>query len=189
MKKQLITIVLIISCVSISFGQGEVVKKYFTKFENDETFTKISVNSKMFSLFSDLENTSEEDIDDFLEAVSKLKGMKALVSEQVANPKSLYENAISDIEKEGYEELMTVQDAEENVKMVIKEKNNIIKELLIVVGGKEKFILLNIYGEIDIKTISKLAGSMSIRGVKYLKHLNNGENKNPHHRRKHQHKN
>ena len=168
MKKIVLTI-MTVSIVSLAFSQ-EVVTKYMDKYENDETFTKVSVSSKMFSLFAEMEG-SEEDEQLFYDITSKLKGMKVVASEKVSKPKELYSGAVSDVEKAGFEELMTVKDAEENVKISIKEKSGTIEELIMVMGGKEQFAMVSIFGEIDLKQISKLASLMRVNQLKYLKNL------------------
>lgn len=174
MKKIVLTLI-ILSVVSYSFGQGAVVTKYFDKFANDETFTKVSVSSKMFALFTEMEGNTEDE-KEFLDVISKLKGMKVVASEKVSSPKALYDGAVADITKAGYEELMTVTDAEENVRISIKEKAGIIEELILVAGGKEKFALVSLYGEIDLKQVSKLASMMRMNELKYLKNLDEDKN-------------
>ena len=166
--KKLVFVITLLSITSLAFGQ-QVVTKYMDKYEGDETFTKVSVSSKMFSLFSEMEG-SEEDEQLFYDITSKLKGMKVVASEKVSNPKALY-GAISDVNKAGFEELMTVKDAEENVKISIREKGGVIEELIMVAGGKEKFAMVSIYGEIDLKQISKLASLMRVNQLKYLENL------------------
>ncbi|WP_462248244.1 DUF4252 domain-containing protein [Ekhidna sp.] len=168
MKKTVLTL-MIMSIASLTFGQ-QVVTKYMDKYEDDETFTKVSISSKMFSLFTEMEGNTEDE-KEFLDVISKLKGMKIVASEKVADPNGLYNNAISDVAKAGYEELMTVKDAEENVKISIKEKDGIIEELILVAGGKEKFAILSLYGIIDLKQVSKLASMMRVSELDYLKSL------------------
>ncbi len=168
MKKTLL-ILMIMSVTTVAFSQ-QVVTKYMDKFENDETFTKVSVSSKMFSLFAEMEG-SEEDEQLFYDITSKLKGMKVVASEKVSKPKELFEEAVSDIEKAGFEELMTVKDAEEDVVISITEKNGTISELIMAAGGKERFALVSIYGEINLKEISKLASLMRVNQLKYLENL------------------
>ena len=92
--------------------------------------------------------------------------------------KKLYNAAVADVDKEGYEELMTVIDAEENVKISIKESGGKIQELILVAGGKSKFAILSLYGEIDLKKISKLASSMRIQGMQHLKKLDDDDDDN-----------
>jgi len=169
MKK--LTITFLIALIStISLGQSPLVSKYFNRYEDDETFTKVSVSSKMFALFTEMEGTSEDE-KELLDVISKLKGMKVITSDKVSDPKGLYNEAIKDVSKEGFEELMTVTDAEENVKISIKDGGGIIEELIIVVGGKEKFALISLFGEINLKQISKLASLMRMNEMKYLKNI------------------
>ena len=174
--KKLIAIIIILGAGNVALGQGAVMTKYFEKFSSNEDFTKVSVSSKMFSLFTELDANTEDE-KEFLEAISKLKGLKAVVGEDVDAEESrkLYNSAIADVDKEGYEELMTVTDAEENVKISIKEQGGKIEELILVAGGKSKFALLSLYGEIDLKKISKLASSMRIQGMHHLKNLDEDE--------------
>ncbi|MEM6737481.1 MAG: DUF4252 domain-containing protein [Bacteroidota bacterium] len=167
--KKIVLILLTYLSITVTEGQT-VINKYMEKYEDDETFTKVSVNSKMFSLFSEMEG-SEKDEQLFYDITSKLKGMKVIASEKVSSPKTLYNGAVSDIEKAGFEELMTVKDAEENVKISIKDKDGIIEELIMVMGGKEKFALVSIFGEINLKQISKLASLMRVNQLKYLENL------------------
>ena len=177
--KKLVTIMVILVVGNTVFAQGAVMTKYFEKFSNNEEFTKVSVSSKMFSLFTELEaNTDDEK--EFLDAISKLKGLKAVVGEDVKpeESKKLYNSATKDIDNEGYEELMTVTDAEENVKISIKEAGGKITELILVAGGKNEFALLSLYGEIDLKKISKLASSMSINGMRHLKNVHSNDDEN-----------
>ena len=137
---------------------------------------KASISSKMFSLFTELEAGSDEE-QEFLEAVSKLKGMKILYGDSVSQSKKLYNEGIADVKKAGFEELMTVLDAEENFHFAIKEKGGIISELILVSGGKKGFSVLSLYGEIDLKNISKIARNMKIDGLSNLEKMDEDNDK------------
>jgi hypothetical protein len=86
----------------------------------------------------------------------------------------LYDQAIKDVDAQGFEELMTVLDAEENFKFSIKESGGIIEELVMVAGGKNNFVIMSLYGEIDLKNISRIARSMDVNGLDHLKKLDDG---------------
>ena len=151
-------------------AQSNIINKYFDKYSDDANFTKVTVNSKMFSLFTELA-TESEDEKDFLNAVSKIDGLKIIIADSVADAEKMFAQVCADIDKEGYEELMTVEDADEDMKFSIRENNGKIEELLMVVGGKRNFVLLSLYGEIDLKNISKIARSMKINGLENLNKL------------------
>ena len=46
-----------------------------------------------------------------------------------------------------------------------------------VTGGKKGFVVLSIYGEIDLKNISKIARNMQIKGFSKLGKLNEDNDK------------
>ncbi len=171
-----IIIILITACIGFSANaQNDVVTKLFNDYYDDENFTKISVSSKMFELFTHIE-PGDEDEEEILEAVSKLKGLKVVAADSVGNSKELYTKAIKKISKNGYDELMEVKDAQEDMKFMIKENDGIINELVMVVGGNKSFFIMSLYGEIDLKKISKLSKSMNIKGMEHLKQLDNNKN-------------
>lgn len=155
-------------------AQGALVGKYFNQFADNEDYVKVSISSKMFSLFTDLEAGSEDE-QEFLKAVSKLKGLKIIVGDSVPDSKKLYTQAMKDISSGGYEELMSVRDAGENFQFSIKEQGTKIEELIMLVGGGKQFILLSLYGEIDLKNISKIAKGMKISGFSQLEKLGHKE--------------
>jgi len=157
-------------------GQGTVITKYFNQYADNEKFTKVSVSQKMFSLFTNLEagSTAEKE---FLQAAGKLKGLKVIMADSIPNSAALYKQAVADVNKAAYEELVSVTDARGNMLFSIKESNGIISELIMVVGAKRQFIMVSLYGEIDLKNISKIAQQMHINGLDQLKHIDDGKHK------------
>ena len=164
-----LTLIFGILAISLSMmAQESLINKYFEKYSDDNNFTKVIINQKMFSLFANFEGNTEEETE-FIQAISKLERLKIIVADSCENPAKIFTTTAADMDKAGYEELMTVTDADENVKFSIKEKDGIVKELIMLVGGNEKFVLLSLYGDIDLKNISKIAGGMKINGLKNLK--------------------
>ncbi len=175
MKKILVVLVMVVSSTQL-FAQGDVISSLFEKYYDDENFTKVSVSSKMFNLFTKIE-PGDENEKEILDAISKLKGLKVLAADSVKNPKKMYDEVVKKISTNGYDELMEVKDAEENMKFMIHEKGNIINELVMVVGGKKHFVVISLYGEIDLKNISKLSKSMNVKGMEYLQNMDDHEHK------------
>ncbi len=157
-------------------GQGTVITKYFTKYADNEEFTKVSVSQKMFSMFTKLEAGSAAE-KEFMQAVSKLKGLKVLMADSIPNSMAIYKQAVADVNKAAYEELVTVNDARGNMLFSTKESNGIISELIMVAGRKNQFIMISLYGDIDLKNISKIAQQMRVPGVDQLKHIDDGKHK------------
>ncbi|MEI6577403.1 MAG: DUF4252 domain-containing protein [Bacteroidota bacterium] len=156
-------------------GQGTVIMKYFNQYADNEKFTKVSVSEKMFSLFTNLEAGSPAE-KEFLQAVSKLKGLKVIMADSIPNSAALYKQAIADVNKAGYVELVSVKNVRANIQFSIKESNGKISEL-IMVGLMNQFVMISVYGDIDLKNISKIARQMNVPGIDQLKHIDDVKHK------------
>lgn len=175
MKKISVLIVAVFAVLS-SYAQNDAISTLFTKYSQDDNFTKVSVSSKMFELFTHIE-PGDEDEEVILEAISKLKGLKALIADSIQGPKELYKEAVGKINSSNYEELMDVQGPDEDMKFMIKESGGVINELVMIVRETNSFAIICLYGEINLKSISKLSKSLNIDGVEHLEHIDNEQKK------------
>ncbi|HCR55298.1 MAG TPA: DUF4252 domain-containing protein [Cytophagales bacterium] len=162
-----------------AFAQGEAVSSFFSKYQSDDTFSQVTISSKMFGLFTNMELEDKDD-QEVLNAISKLKGLKILAKEDARNARDLYNEANKMLPKGQYEELMYVRDKEKDMRFFISEKAGKINELVMIAGGGNEFMLLTIFGEIDLKQISKIGKKMDVDGLKDLERLkdNKREQKN-----------
>lgn len=179
MKKLAGIIVLITITAGGAYAQ-DAISKFFEKYGGDNSFTQVNLSSKMFSLFTQMEADSPED-KEVLEAISKLKGLKILAKDNAQDARALYNEAFNMIPK-NYEELMTVRDKDKDMKFMIMEKNGKISELLMVMGGSSEFMVLSLFGEIDLKQISRIGKSMNVKGLENLEGMDkNKEKEKSHH--------
>src|SRR6186713_1033947 len=134
MKKLIVAGALLI-VMNGAFAQ-DAISKFFSKYQTDESFSAVTVSSKMFGLFTNMEADTPED-KEVLEAISKLKGLRILGKENTSDARRLYKEAFSLIPMKEYEELMSVRDKDKDMKFLIKESGGKISELLMVMGGTE----------------------------------------------------
>lgn len=167
--KKLVTLILTCCICSIAFAQNDAIDSFFSSYADDDNFTKVSISSKMFELLMHVEAEGEEE-KELLETITKLKGMRILVQDEVSNGEAQYKSAIKKI-KGNYEVLMTVDDNDEDMTFFIKENNGIITELLMIVGGNDNFMIMSIVGDIDLNQIAKLSRSLDIDGMENLQNL------------------
>ncbi len=176
MKKGIGLGVMMLMAIGV-FAQGEAVSKFFSKYQGDDTFSQVTVSSKMFGLFTNMELENKED-QEVLDAISKLKGLKILAKDDARNARGLYDEANKALPKNEYEELMYVRDKDKDMRFFINEKAGKISELVMIAGGSSEFMFLTIFGEIDLKQISKIGSKMDVDGLKNLERLNEKKNKN-----------
>ena len=174
MKKLMVIIVGMV--MSAQLQAQDAISRFFEKYELDTGFTHVSITSRMFGLFTNLEMETQED-QEIMDAISKLEGLKILAKENTSDGKSLYKEACSLIPNSEYDELMSVRDEGQDMKFMIKEKGGKISELLMVMGGETEFFVLSLFGEIDLKQISRISKAMDIEGLEGLEKLNDNPKK------------
>lgn len=150
-----------------SFAQEDAITKYFNKYMDDEKFSVVYISPKMFSMVSKIEIEDMEP--ELQEVIKSMKGLRILHTEQ--NALQHYNDALKTINTSEYELLLTARGEGENVRFMVKDNGDIVEELLMIVGGNEKFALLSFIGNIDLKKIGKLAKALDIDNMQYLENL------------------
>jgi len=173
MKKIVVVLVMMV-VVNGAFAQ-DAISKFFGKYQNDETFSQVTVSSKMFGLFTNMEADTPED-KEILEAISKLKGLRILGKEEARNARELYKEAFTLIPMKEYEELMSVRDKDRDMKFLIKENGGKISELLMIMGGNTQFMILSLFGEIDLKQVSRIGKKMDVKGLEHRDKMDDKKN-------------
>ena len=173
--KKLILITGIIATMAFTINaQNSAVDKLFDKYAGEDGFTSVTITKAMFSLFSNIESSEE---DDFLKATSQLDNIKILTAERKVAGLSFYKILSKELNGfKDYEELMVVKEKNSNVKFLLKRKGKIITEFLMVVSGGGDNTIICISGKIDLKTIAKISKSMNIQGLDMLGKVKNGKN-------------
>lgn len=165
---KLLSLVLTLFVMVSSQAQNDAIDRFFDNYQDNEDFTMVYVSPKMFEMFADV---AGEELDvEFQNLVKDLKGLKVLRTETDAG--SVYKAALDKIPTNEYELLMTARDDGQKINILTKTKGeNVMEELLLLVGGKEEFILVSFVGNIDLNDLAKVASSLDIDGVKHLEKL------------------
>ena len=167
MNKILSLIIALTFSLSIS-AQTDVIDKFFSSYENNDAFTVVYVSPKMFKMVSKVAEGQKDG--DITELISGIKGLKILSTEK--NGLQYYNEAIKKIPTSEYDVLLTVKDKGQNVKFLTKGSDDVVEELLLLVGGADQFTLMSFVGKLDLKKIAKLANKLDIEGSEYLDKLN-----------------
>ena len=169
MKKIIAAVVLMLVATG-GFAQ-DAISKFFSKYQADESFSQVTVSSKMFGLFTNMDADTPED-KEVLNAISKLKGLRILAKEDARNARELYKEAFTLIPMKDYEELLSVRDKDKDMKFLIKESGGKISELIMIMGGTKDFMVMTLFGEIDLKQVSRIGKKMNVEGLEKLEKMN-----------------
>jgi hypothetical protein len=155
-------------------AQTNAVDEMFNKYSEKQGFTVVSISGKMFSMFANLDE-EKKDADN---VISKLKSIRILSVEDSLLNKNLnfYSELSKKLDLSVYEELMLVKEGPDITRFLIKQKGNVISELLVITGGPGGNSLISIKGDLNLKNISDLSKSV---GIEELKSLDKIEKKDP----------
>lgn len=149
-------------------AQVDAIERFFKDYQEDQNFSVVYVAPKMFQMVSKVTDGTEDK--ELAAIVKDLKGLRILKTN--VTPDKIYKEANKRLNIKEYEELVTVRDKDSNVRFVTKETNGTINELLLLVGGKDEFVLMSFVGNIDLNKISRLAKKLDIDGAEHLEKVN-----------------
>lgn len=165
MKRQAL-IILMLTAISASLcGQKSPVDDLFDRYNGKEGFTSVYISSKMFSLLARIDSDDEE----FRNLVTRIKGIRILSLDSTAVVRGINfaSELMPGLRRNGYEELMTVREQSGDVFFMIREVGGRIAELVMITGGGGTSVV-SIQGDLDLKTIASLSGSMGIDELEEL---------------------
>jgi hypothetical protein len=168
MKKLFLS--LSVFCLTLILNaQTGPIEDMFNKYSEREGFTVVSISGKMFSMFAGQETKDKEAGD----IINRLKSIKILsVEDSLLNTNiNFYSELSKKLDISDYEELMVVKEGPDVTKFLIRQKGDVISELLIVTGGPGGNSLISIKGDLNLKSISELSKSVEIDELKSLDEL------------------
>ena len=171
MKKYIILLLLIGAAASLP-AQNKAIEQLFQKYSDRDGFTSVVITKNMFQLFANVDNPNN---DDFLRTVKNLDFIKILSIKGENDGKAFYQDIQAAIPEKDYKELMTIKETDSQVKFLILEKDGVIKELIMISGGKEESTLIWMAGIIDMKTVSKITQGMQVKGMENLEKVEKKE--------------
>lgn len=169
--KNLIVLAIII-LPFLAAAQESPAVKHFDKYSGQKGYTSVYITKYTFDFFAEL--TSEEEGEAFKENIAGINSIKVLINytpSQVLTENLFYKELLPTIPKSTYDEILLVKENEQVYRFFVKEKNSKITEFLVVAYGPIENILVIIEGDIDLKKLSKLSGTMKIEGFDHLEDI------------------
>ena len=165
MKKQALFMLMLAALSASLCAQKSPVDDLFDRYNGKEGFTSVYISSKLFSLLARIDSDDEE----FRNLVTRIKGIRILSLDSTAVVRGINfaSELMPGLRRNGYEELMTVKEQSGEVFFMIREVGGRIAELVMITGGGGTSVV-SIQGDLDLKTIASLSGSMGIDELEEL---------------------
>ena len=165
MMKKVIVLACILGAVTLGYSQDNALDQFFKSYLNDTSFTVVNISPKMFQLISEMDMKDMEP--ETKELISNIKSLRILTREK--DGLRYFQEANKKLTSNQFEEILSVREKDgENVRILIREQGEFISELILIVGGEDEFVLLDLVGKINLKTIGKLGSTINAPGLQHL---------------------
>ncbi|MCU0362587.1 MAG: DUF4252 domain-containing protein [Bacteroidales bacterium] len=174
--KRSVFFLLIAMAGSTVLGQSAAIEAMFDKYGEREGFTVVTISGKMLSMFSGQETRSDQAGN----IIGRLKSVRILTVEDSLLNRNInfYTELSKQLNLSVYEELMLVKEGPDITRFLIRQKGDIITELLVITGGPGGNSLISITGDLDIRSIANLSREMGMEDLEKLENIEKKDKKN-----------
>lgn len=163
MKRLFIAITVMILTVSMS-GQGSV-DAIFSEYDGRDGYVTVSISGGLLKLAAIIESSDEE-----LNTLAKsVTGIRVLAREEetAGRDYGFFNEVMNAIDKSEYEEYMDINSSGTRAKILVKSRDDVFTEFLMVVGGDDS-ALIQIRGKMTADDIRKFSADMGENGGKIV---------------------
>lgn len=142
-------------------AQSKAIDALQKKYKGTEDSFTLNVNGnliRMLMLFDG--NEEDKDVKEFVKGVKHLKVMR--VGDRGINRSDLT-NLKAQIRGESFDELMTLRSNDQHIDILVREKNNVVSEFILLLDSKEEFMVLDIRGNIDLAKVMAAANKVRVK--------------------------
>lgn len=166
-------IYLLLLCLPLTSMAQSLAQKVASDYEGKKGYTTVSISKSMFKMLSRIKTTDPE-YKDFQKFLSNLEGIKILIQEDaktntLKNDLALLAHSLT---KNGYEELMNINEDGNIISFKTLEKNNRIRELVMSITGEDT-VLMIISGNFLLDELTSISDNVNIGGMDQVKKLKN----------------
>ena len=155
--KKTICLICFMSLLTVLKGQ-RTIDALFDKYSGKEGFVCLSFSGDLLKLV----NIEDNEITG-CRVPADIREIRLLVQDKMGSGQvNFYNSMIKDINVRDYEELMRVRESDQDIRMLIKTEGNMIRELLLLAGGEDNF-LIQLKGNITMKEARRLSSDIKIK--------------------------
>mgnify|MGYP002592130333 FL=1 len=152
MKTKNILLLLFLCCTSICFAQN----KLFDKYSEMDNVTSVSISKAMFQMMPNFETNGLN----LMNLKGKIEGLQILTTEN----NSIKETMRNDFKKligKDHEELMKVKDGKTRATFYVKQKGDLISELIMLADTDKSFNVIRLSGNFTLQDIQEITKEMN----------------------------
>jgi len=166
------------ACLTLQLSAQNAIDTYFKAYLEHPAFDKFEVTERSFDLVAEVETDDAEE-QRVLDAIAELDGIKVISNEDTPISSEYFADAAGKFDAdETYQDLVVVEHDNHHVRLLIREDETAIYELVAVVAGDDEFVVASLYGTIDVGSLSRMMSVLRNGNMDWMKnfeHLHDGE--------------
>ena len=155
--KRVALFLLAMAIPALMMAQNDAIDKLINKYKGQEGVTVVNISPELFQIMNGMEIEDLKDQDLPLDKVTSVRILTIEDNEKLANV-NFYDELKNDFDVSNLQEVMTVDDGGEVVRMWMKNDGPNVREFLLIVGGDDN-VLIHITGDFNMNDMEALAES------------------------------
>ena len=152
MKTKNILLLLFLCCTSICFAQN----KLFDKYSEMDNVTSVSISKAMFQMMPNFETNGLN----LMNLKGKIEGLQILTTEN-NSIKETMRNDFKNLIGKDHEELMKVKDGKTRATFYVKQKGDLISELIMLADTDKSFNVIRLSGNFTLQDFQEITKEMN----------------------------
>lgn len=163
--KNILLVLFVFSLPFIGSGQTPAIESFYDKYKNMDNVQNVQLKGWLLELASTF--ADEEEAGNLLKKITQLRVM--IMEEGNLVSQQEYKSLLKDVKKQQFEELIQIKDNDQQVEILIREENNTITHVLVVVNGIDDFVLLSLEGNLKFSDLNDL--NIEVEGAEHFQNL------------------
>ena len=136
--KRMVIALFIAFCTASLYGQGNSLDDFFDSYADREGYTSIQINGNIFGFLSNL-----DDDDDLRGLDRKVTSIRIVSTKEDRFSRSAdFMSELRPVIRRGrYEELVTVNDHDSDLRVMVRGNGDTIKEILVITSGEHQAVI------------------------------------------------
>jgi hypothetical protein len=155
--KRVALFLLAMAIPALMMAQNDAIDKLINKYKGQDGVTVVNVGPELFQIMKGMNIEDLEDQDIPLDKVTSVRILTIEDNEKLAKV-NFYDELKNDFDVSGLQEVMTVDDGGEVVRMWMRNDGANVREFLLIVGGDDN-VLIHITGDFNMSDLEGLAES------------------------------
>ena len=164
--KNILVILLFAILTPMTINAQTSVNRFFNKHSASKNAISVDISGILIKVAAKIAAEEHE----AAEILASINRLQVLVLED-ENPVSAseFQSFTTKLRKDDFEDLMTVREGKTRVNFFIREKNDKIQNILILVSEEDNFVMLNLKGKIKFSDLNKL--NFDVEGSEHFKKI------------------